>query len=65
MAAKIKPTVHFVPQYFLNPVHPIKVTLVGAGGNGSQMLSALCRIDHDHAEHKDPTIICSMGLRHN
>lgn len=46
MAAKIKPTVHFVPQYFLNPVHPIKVTLIGAGGNGSQMLSALCRIDH-------------------
>lgn len=25
----------------------------------------LCRIDHDHAEHKDPTIICSMGLRAN
>lgn len=45
MSAK-KTTMHFVPQYFLNPVHPIKVTLVGAGGNGSQMLSALCRIDH-------------------
>ena len=25
----------------------------------------LCRIDRDHAEHKDPTIICSMGLRPN
>ena len=23
----------------------------------------LCRIDRDHDEHKDPTIICSMGLR--
>ena len=37
---------HFVPAYFLNPVHPITVTLVGAGGSGSQMLSALARIDH-------------------
>ena len=41
-----KKTVHFVPTYFLRPVHPITVCLVGAGGNGSQMLSALCRIDH-------------------
>lgn len=41
-----KQTVHFVPAYFNNPVHPIKVTLVGAGGNGSQMLSALARINH-------------------
>ena len=23
----------------------------------------LCRIDADHLEHKDPTIICSMGMR--
>lgn len=37
---------HFIPQYFLAPRCPIKVTLVGAGGNGSQMLSALARIDH-------------------
>lgn len=41
-----KPLLHFVPKYFLNPVHRIKVILIGAGGNGSQMLSALCRIDH-------------------
>lgn len=41
-----KPLVHFVPEYFLNPVHRITVALIGAGGNGSQMLSALCRIDH-------------------
>lgn len=37
---------HFVPEYFLHPVHPITVVLVGAGGNGSQMLSALARTDH-------------------
>ena len=40
-----KPLMHFVPQYFLDPVHRIKVALLGAGGNGSQMLSALARID--------------------
>jgi PRTRC genetic system ThiF family protein len=41
-----KPPMHFVPQYFLAPRCPIRVTLIGAGGNGSQMLSALARIDH-------------------
>ena len=39
-------TVHFVPGYFLDPVHRISVILVGAGGNGSQMLSSLARMDH-------------------
>lgn len=42
----MKKLIHFVPQYFLNPIHPIKVSLIGAGGNGSQMLSALARINH-------------------
>ena len=42
----MRKTVHFVPQYFLQPVHRIRVDLVGAGGNGSQMLSCLARIDH-------------------
>ena len=41
-----RPPMHFVPQFFLAPTVPIRVTLVGAGGNGSQMLSALARIDH-------------------
>ena len=41
-----KSAMHFVPQYFLNPTCAIKIGLVGAGGNGSQMLSALARIDH-------------------
>lgn len=38
--------VHFVAPYFRNPVHRIRVDLVGAGGSGSQMLSALARINH-------------------
>ena len=37
---------HFVPDYFLHPLHPVEVVLVGAGGSGSQMLSALERTDH-------------------
>jgi PRTRC genetic system ThiF family protein len=42
---KIKERMHFVAPYLQNPVHPVTVTLVGAGGNGSQMLSALARIN--------------------
>ena len=40
-----KPRVHFVAPYLTNPVHRISVNLIGAGGSGSQMLSALARID--------------------
>lgn len=43
---KKKPLVHFVAPYLLNPVHRISVTVIGVGGNGSQMISALARIDH-------------------
>lgn len=39
------PKVHFAPSYFLDPVHPVTVVLVGAGGNGSRMLSCLARIN--------------------
>ncbi len=45
-AGESKPLMHFVPQHFLNPNIRISVTLIGAGGSGSQMLSALARIDH-------------------
>ena len=41
-----KPGVHFIAPYLLNPVHSIRVDLIGAGGSGSQMLSCLARIDH-------------------
>lgn len=39
-----KTRVHIVAPYLINPQHPITVALVGAGGSGSQMLSALARI---------------------
>jgi PRTRC genetic system ThiF family protein len=37
---------HIVDNYLHNPGNPIVVNLIGAGGNGSQMLSALCRLNH-------------------
>ncbi len=40
---KIK--VHFINSYLLNPTNPITVNLIGAGGTGSQVLTALARIN--------------------
>jgi PRTRC genetic system ThiF family protein len=42
----MKPTVHITDNYIINPPNPISVHLVGAGGTGSQMLTALARINH-------------------
>ena len=36
--------VHFVDTYMLHPTNPLVVNLVGAGGTGSQVLTALARI---------------------
>lgn len=38
--------IHYAPTYLANPLHNLNVTLIGAGGNGSQMLSALARINY-------------------
>ena len=37
--------VHKTLKYLLNPEHPITIALIGCGGNGSQMLTQLARID--------------------
>jgi PRTRC genetic system ThiF family protein len=37
---------HFTDSYLLNPTNPVTVNLIGAGGTGSQMLTALSRINH-------------------
>jgi len=36
---------HFLPNNLLLHLHPVSVSLIGVGGTGSQMLSALARID--------------------
>jgi PRTRC genetic system ThiF family protein len=41
-----KPAVHIVEQEWLNPYNPIVVNLIGAGGTGSQMLTALARMNY-------------------
>lgn len=41
-----KPSVHFIDNYLLNPTNPVIVNLIGAGGTGSQVLTALARINH-------------------
>lgn len=42
----MKKRMHFTDSYLLNPVHPVTVNLIGAGGTGSQVLTALSRISH-------------------
>ncbi|NDV81355.1 PRTRC system ThiF family protein [Bacteroides sp. 51] len=38
--------IHFAHPYMINPTHQLTVNLIGVGGTGSQVLSALGRIDH-------------------
>jgi PRTRC genetic system ThiF family protein len=42
----MKPKMHFTDAYLLNPTHPVTVNLIGCGGTGSQVLTALSRISH-------------------
>lgn len=37
--------VHYIDDYLLAPYHPITVNLIGCGGTGSQVLTALARIN--------------------
>jgi len=42
----MKTTVHITDNYIINPSNPLKVNVIGAGGTGSQMLTALSRINY-------------------
>ena len=42
----VKPCVHIVEKTLLNPYNPIVANLIGAGGTGSQFLTALGRTNH-------------------
>lgn len=41
-----KPAVHIVPKELLRPYNPVTVNLLGAGGTGGQVLTALARMNH-------------------
>ncbi|SFH37366.1 PRTRC system ThiF family protein [Pedobacter insulae] len=41
-----KSTVHFTDNYLINPTNPISVNVIGAGGTGSKILTALMEINH-------------------
>lgn len=41
-----KPKAHFIANELLNPANPIAVCLIGGGGTGSQVLTALARMSH-------------------
>ncbi|EJL74401.1 PRTRC system ThiF family protein [Chryseobacterium populi] len=45
---KIK--VHFTDHYLINPTNPITVNLIGAGGTGSKVLTALMEMNHSLIE---------------
>lgn len=36
---------HYTAQYLLTPEHPVTIQIIGAGGNGSQVLTQLARMD--------------------
>ena len=42
----IKKRVHFVHKSLLNATNPIEIHLIGAGGTGSQLVTALGRMHH-------------------
>jgi len=42
----MKTRIHFAPNYFYNPTHPITIALIGVGGTGSLLLARLARIDY-------------------
>lgn len=42
----MKNTIHYLPEYFHNPVHPITIALIGCGGTGSLVAARLARLDY-------------------
>jgi PRTRC genetic system ThiF family protein len=45
-----KTKVHFTDQYLLSPTNPVEVNLIGAGGTGSKVLTALMEMNHSLIE---------------
>ncbi|MGF7036896.1 PRTRC system ThiF family protein [Mucilaginibacter lappiensis] len=52
--------VHFTDSYLINPTNPITVTLIGAGGTGSQMLTCLARMNQAMLALNHPGIVVTV-----
>ena len=46
----VKKGVHFTDNYLISPTNPIEVNLIGAGGTGSKVLTALMEMSHSLTE---------------
>lgn len=46
----VKTAVHFTHNYLISPINPIEVNLIGAGGTGSKVLTALMEMSHSLVE---------------
>lgn len=55
-----KTAVHVVEKEWLNPYNPIVVNLIGAGGTGSQVLTALGRMNHALIELNHPGLFVRL-----
>lgn len=42
----MKTRIHFAPNYFYDPTHPITIAFIGVGGTGSLLLARLARMDY-------------------
>ncbi|HEU4573458.1 MAG TPA: PRTRC system ThiF family protein [Chitinophagaceae bacterium] len=55
-----KPAIHFVEPELLHPYNPVRVNLIGAGGTGSQVLTALARINHSLIALRHPGLMVAI-----
>ncbi|HFK5543587.1 TPA: PRTRC system ThiF family protein [Elizabethkingia anophelis] len=46
----VKTAVHFTDNYLISPINPIEINLIGAGGTGSKVLTALMEMSHSLTE---------------
>ena len=43
---KLQTPMHYADNYLINPSNPITVNLIGAGGTGSHVLTALSKMNY-------------------
>lgn len=55
-----KPAIHFTANYLLQPTNPIVVNVIGAGGTGSQLITALARMHHSLQTLRHPGLFIQL-----